>query len=565
MQSNFIALALAAGLFALILPGGTPQAATFVVTHFSDPTPTNCLRSCSLREAVMAANSQPGPHVIVLQAGTYRLTNLGPTNNPQASGPLSSRQSISISGVGPDQTRIRWDVKGDHENPVFLLQNSTLTSMSLTLSQLSVSHGRGPFGGCLESRAVPSLPNHVQLADARFTACQTSGSGGAMQLRATHLAAVRSSFDKNLATANGGAMMLMGDLDVVTEKTDWSNNHAGLDGGAVSIHGHGMVGWTSRVNWVDQGGSRIVNNSAGRHGGGIAFSGAGEIDLRTVSGLASTNFLTIDGNSAERGGGIDLDYSPMAVHAHSHRIRRVRLSDNVADSGGGLASNFAVSISDSQINDNTASDGFGGGVFLHGQVEWINGRHLDRISLFGNSASKAGGAIYSGCPSLFASDLSLTANTAGGGGAQAIRIDGIAQLRHITASGNGAQGAGIEAVRGGDTGCFGAETVIENSVVTDACSALIDLTPISFGGNVWAATASNCPADTEDLNAIPVGELGLQFSSWNGSFPVLGWLLSSPPAPQQGFGLSQHCSTMDVRGQQRLPWACDAGAFQAVD
>ncbi len=564
MLPRFLPLGLTALLIALIWPGDAPQAATFVVTHFSDPTPVSCLRSCSLREAVMAANSQPGPHTIVLQAGTYNLTRLGPSNNPQASGPLSIRQSINIVGAGPKQTRIRWDTKGSHQNPVFLLENSQLPTMTLALNQLSVSHGRGAFGGCLESRTVHSLPNHVQLADTRFTACQTSGSGGAMQLRATHLTAVRSSFDKNLAAGNGGAMMLMGTINVITEDSDWSSNQAGNDGGAVSIDGQGgMVGWSSLIDWVDHGGSRIANNSAGRHGGGIAFSGGGELHLSSAPGQAPDDFIAITGNSAERGGGIDLDYSPMAIHVHQHRISRVRLSDNMADSGGGLASNFAVTLSDSRIDGNTASQGNGGGVLLHGLIDWNQGRHLDRLSLFDNLAAGAGGGLFSGCSMLQASDLSFTGNVAGNAAGQGLQIAGGAELVHLTVAGNGTTGPGLALDKGQD--CGAAVLSLENSLIADACAQVGALAFVSGGGSVLAETALGCPAHINDLTNIPTAALGLQFSSWNDSFPVLGWLLANPPRPQQGFGLSQRCSVADVRGQPRLPSACDAGAFQAVD
>ncbi|MDQ3952626.1 MAG: CSLREA domain-containing protein, partial [Actinomycetota bacterium] len=50
------------------------HAATFNVTRFDDPAPGACDASCSLREAVIAANAAPGADTIVLERGTYTLT-----------------------------------------------------------------------------------------------------------------------------------------------------------------------------------------------------------------------------------------------------------------------------------------------------------------------------------------------------------------------------------------------------------------------------------------------------------------------------------------------------------
>src|SRR5918911_10783 len=53
-------------------------ATTFTVTRIDDPSPDSCAQGdCSLREAVIAANSNPGSDTIMLQPTTYNLTNPG--------------------------------------------------------------------------------------------------------------------------------------------------------------------------------------------------------------------------------------------------------------------------------------------------------------------------------------------------------------------------------------------------------------------------------------------------------------------------------------------------------
>lgn len=554
---------LTAGLLALAWPGGAAQAATFVVTHFDDPAPTGCLRSCSLREAVMAANSQPGSHVIVLKAGTYQLTRVGPTNNPQASGPLSIRGAVTIVGAGMDKTRIRWNAKATHAHPVFRLENSHRPAIGLALEQLSVSHGRGQFGGCLESQATSSRRYHVLLTDTRFSLCQSS-SGGAMRLHATDLTAIRSVFEKNHASNSGGALFGMGPINIQTTDTVWRENSAGANGGAAAFFGAGNIGWISQINWLDLGGGRIENNSAGDHGGGIAFSGSGELLLSSAAFVATGNRLAITGNSARRGGGLDLDLGILPGNQHLDRIRRVRISDNAAESGGGLASARALSLTDGQINGNTATQGSGGGILLHGNVNWQSGRTLERLSLFKNLASVGGGGgMLSTCALVHSSDLSLTENMAASGAGQGLQVAGLAALRHLSVAQNGAGGPGLALIP--DPECDFTGIGLVNSIVTDPCADAGGFQFTSGGGNVLSDTALGCPNQVDDMTNVPRSALGLQFASWNGSFPVLGWQLSHPPRPQQGFGLSQHCSEADVRGWQRPPSSCDAGAFQAMD
>src|SRR5262245_53656677 len=53
---------------------------TFLVNTFADEVRGND-RVLSLREAIKAANLNPGPDTIVLQAGTYQITRLGADDN----------------------------------------------------------------------------------------------------------------------------------------------------------------------------------------------------------------------------------------------------------------------------------------------------------------------------------------------------------------------------------------------------------------------------------------------------------------------------------------------------
>jgi CSLREA domain-containing protein len=53
------------------------QAAVLTVTKTADTLDGACNLDCSLREAVVAANANPGTDVVILPSGTYLLTRVG--------------------------------------------------------------------------------------------------------------------------------------------------------------------------------------------------------------------------------------------------------------------------------------------------------------------------------------------------------------------------------------------------------------------------------------------------------------------------------------------------------
>ena len=90
-------------LFALVLPPATTRAATYAVTRTDDPLPDGCTPAdCSLREAVIAANTSVGPDTITLGADTFTLSrpDVGDEENASLTGDLDS------------------DVGCDHQRPV---------------------------------------------------------------------------------------------------------------------------------------------------------------------------------------------------------------------------------------------------------------------------------------------------------------------------------------------------------------------------------------------------------------------------------------------------------------
>ncbi len=97
------------------------HAATFVVTRVDDPNPASCtVASCSLREAVLAANANAGADVIELPDGQFSLTI----------GELLVTDAVTIIGTGRNTTRIMFD-------GTFVVLRAEL-GVSLTVTGLSI-------------------------------------------------------------------------------------------------------------------------------------------------------------------------------------------------------------------------------------------------------------------------------------------------------------------------------------------------------------------------------------------------------------------------------------------
>ncbi len=72
----------------------------FRPTRYDDPAPGSCFaEDCSLREAVLAANANPGEDRILLSAGVYALTIVG-ADNTGFVGDLDITDAIEIVGAG---------------------------------------------------------------------------------------------------------------------------------------------------------------------------------------------------------------------------------------------------------------------------------------------------------------------------------------------------------------------------------------------------------------------------------------------------------------------------------
>src|SRR5512142_1870390 len=136
-------------LILLFLAPAQGHAATFTVNDPGDtaPVPANCVSGtgvCTLRAAVLAANTSPAADTIVLPAGTYTLTIPGRNENAAATGDLDiviAGGPLTISGAGAATTII----DANQIDRAF----DVIAQSPVVISDVTIQHGNtaGAVGG----------------------------------------------------------------------------------------------------------------------------------------------------------------------------------------------------------------------------------------------------------------------------------------------------------------------------------------------------------------------------------------------------------------------------------
>jgi CSLREA domain-containing protein len=239
-----LALALAAALGMTVLPG-LAQATIYTVTSGGDSGDGTCAATCTLRDAVTAANANSGADTI-----TFASTVSGDTVTLDIAGKdhIVITDNLTIQGPGANLLTVSGgNVASSHKGGIL-----EFTAGSLTVSGITLADGNtSDRGGAL------SFDYYGQLAL----------SGVAIQ-------------DSHAQSFGGGVYKDSGTL-TVTRCTISGNSAGGSGGGFASNYATATI--------VD---STISGNSAGGFGGGFYVR----------AGLTINN-STINGNSASSGGG----------------------------------------------------------------------------------------------------------------------------------------------------------------------------------------------------------------------------------------------------------------------
>lgn len=300
-----VILLMVAGLFINL----SARAATFTVTNATDSNTGVCSTTCSLREAVSAANSASSDDVIEFDASfffTPRTIFLTGTELQ-----VENRGALVINGPGSNLLTI----SGNNTSRIL----HAIEFVSLTINGVRLTGGRTQFGGAVYAMNFTNL----SINNAIITG--------------------------NTATTSGGGIYksLLGSFTV--NNSTLSNNTAGVVGGGVMTECNNSA--FTNVS--------ISSNSATDSGAGIHASGSTILTLSNVT-LNNNNVTTT-------GGGISVNITALLTIVDS------TIRNNSASSGGGIRNNGDLIVSRSTINDNTSGGtGGGAGLYNDGVASITN-------------------------------------------------------------------------------------------------------------------------------------------------------------------------------------------------
>jgi len=290
-------------------PTATPIPAVYLVTKTADTADGACDNDCSLREAITAANQEPGPAIVMVPAGTYVLTLLGANEDGAATGDLDILDDLTIIGAGADSTRI----DGNRTDRVFEIFGPAV----VRLSGFTIQNGSADYagGGIFNGGGTLTIENCALIGN--------SASGFA-----------------------GGAIYNNGTLTL--ESSTLSGNSALVMDGVIAGGGGAIDN--------EQGGKTTLQNCTLR-GNSAADGGA----IHNYGGTLTLVNCALGGNSSfAYGGGIDSQLGTLTVV-------NCTLSGNSATyGGGGISVSRAVTLVNCTLSGNSASFLGGGGILYFG-------------------------------------------------------------------------------------------------------------------------------------------------------------------------------------------------------
>jgi hypothetical protein len=347
-----------AGIDKTIVDGGQKGS----VFYIQSPGPTVTLASMTIKNG----KAQDGAGVLNL--GTLTINNAYITENKaNAWGGGVANFGIDINGV---------------------YKRATLTMTGSTVA----SNNAGRWGGGIASDGIATISGSTISQN---TAGQYAGgvyNDGQIQVTNTII-------NGNSAMYGGG---LVNDCDASISGGSITNNKATASDG----NGGGIGNWGDGNSQAELtvSGTTISGNNAIAWGGGVSNDGIATVTSSTISGNNAPNGAgvyndgsmkmtgnSISGNTASRlGGGVYNDGTAT--------INDGSISGNKANlGGGGIFNANTLSIGGtSQITNNQATAGYGGGIYSYSGPVTLSGTNVNIKSNWGHTPSSSGSSWYNG-------------------------------------------------------------------------------------------------------------------------------------------------------------------------
>ena len=451
--------------------------------------------------------------------------------------------------------------------------NSTVTLDKVTITgNKAITDSRNDGGGIL------AAGSNLTITGSTITENTAPDCGGGLFLSHTNANITDSTIEGNQAT-QGAGVYLNDSPDVAEADCTGSHTHnitrTNINRNTASSIGGGMyVGLKSNVTLT---GSTLDGNATtdktGGQGGAIVAYSAGDITLDST---------TVTNNDAAAGGGI---YSLGTAGSDTHITLRnnTKFTGNTAASGAGIylvrssGNNILLELSDSAIDNNTASSG--GGIFAYNGVQInankasFNGNKAANgagIYLYGydpnnkvmaeltgsfidnNIASDWGGGIfaYNGAE-VKANNTSISNNKGGNAGGLLVWNNSSAELS------NGSKVIGNTATKGNGGGVY----AINGTVTATDCD-IIHNTATGNGGGIYGEQRSTIGLRTGALYNNHAGTAGDDMYLNNTTLilrPVGDdWILDDCGHPIDGWYLDGKDARWDADSQKKFVTNLDA-------
>lgn len=358
------------GVFALLTPA-TVRAASVTATVFSDPVPGGCATAgtgnCSLREAVIFANSNPGT-TIQLLAGTYTLTQGDPqapvtSGNPPPPtdylGTLRLLAPTTITGAGASNTTIDASGMTYHDTVIEnIAMGSTISGVTITGGVPGNMLGVTVGGGIRNDANASLTVTNSQIV--RNTSVGSQGGGGIANAGTMAVSNTTISNNSGAGTGSGqysgGGVVNSGTLTLIASTVSGNTTGSGGGGGITNYAGGTLTvtnstvsGNTARnidtvvIGGVANAGTVIITGST--ISGNIAGSRSGEITGGVGNtGIATITNSTVSGNGIDTSGGFSPHYLVTSgISNHGGPQGRLTLNSVTIANNSGTASTQALS------------------------------------------------------------------------------------------------------------------------------------------------------------------------------------------------------------------------------
>ena len=299
---------------------------TFTVTQTGDAGDGVCDATCTLRDAVLAANASVGDNFIGFSPAVFSTPQTITLGGAELT--VANNGTLGINGTGASQLT----VSGNNLSRVFSISagaNATINGITVTSGNAVGAAGSGDGGGFYNLGTLILTNTIVSNSSAANTGGGISnfGTNGVLTL-------INSTVSGNSAAANGGGIYNTNNGTVtLTNSTVSGNSTTGGNGGGIGILSGTLISTSSTVSG---------NFATAGNGGGISNSATATLTNSTVSGNTA---------NAGNGGGISNSGTLTALHT--------TLSNNSAAAtlGGGIYNAIGTTTLDNTIIANSTAGG----------------------------------------------------------------------------------------------------------------------------------------------------------------------------------------------------------------